>query len=108
MIILPNIDLKAVCDLSNLYKEKTKESLSKITQTIRVLDEQEKLNQEMKTIIKSIFKAPKRFTFLEKIIFYYNRKKGLTLQEIADITGYSLQHLREVSAKINKKLSKTP
>jgi DNA-directed RNA polymerase specialized sigma subunit len=67
------------------------------------LEEHKKIDEDMKQIIKSL-KAPKGLTFLEKVVYFYNRKQGLTLMEIAETTGYHVDYILQISAKLSKKL----
>lgn len=57
-------------------------------------------------MIYKTFQAPKYLTTLEKIVYYFNRKQGITLQEISDVGGYTLDYILKVSARINKKIER--
>ena len=101
---MPNIDIKEFYELRNEQKQITLDTLSSALKTVRGIEDIDDRNKKMRLIISKTFQAPKYLNTLEKIIYYFNRKQGITLQEIADIGGYEIGYLLNVSARISKKL----
>lgn len=90
----------------NEHKNGTIEALRDTLKAIRGLEESERQNKEIRYLLNKRFKAPRNFNTLEKVVYYFNRKQNLTLQEIADIGGYEIGYILNVSMRINEKLKK--
>lgn len=103
---MADINIKEFYKLASEHKKKTLESLSTATKAVRDIADLEDLTKEMKGIINKQFQAPKYLNTIEKIIFYYNRKQNITLQEIADILGFTHIYMLKISARINNKMKK--
>ncbi len=100
--------LEDFCNLVDLHKETTEKAIKYVTKTFEYLQEVERLNKEIRTKLNSTFGAPTKLNTLEKIIYYFNRKHGVTLEKIAEITGYNTDYILQISARINRKLRHNP
>lgn len=56
-------------------------------------------------LVRDVFREKCNFSELESIVFE-QRSKGRTLQEIADTYSISLDYVRKLSQKVNKKIIK--
>lgn len=88
------------------HKKNSQETLQYALKAVRGIEEMDRQIKEIRDYINNVFKAPKSLNSLEKIVFYFNRKQNITLQEIADIGGYELGYILKVSMRINRKLRK--
>lgn len=102
------VNLEDFCQLLDLYKDTTEKTLYYVKKAYEHLQEVERLNKEIRIKLNTTFKAPTKLTVLEKIIYYFNRKHNLTLEKIAEISGYHPVYILEKSAKINHKLKHIP
>ena len=98
------IDINDFFNELDEQKRTTLDTLSATFKAIRGIQTIDDNNKRIKGIIYKNLKAPKHLNTLEKIVYYFNRKQGITLQEIADVGGYSLDYMLEISARINKKI----
>lgn len=101
------ISLQEFVNLVNNHKNDSIETLKSTLKAVRGLEDMERQSKEIRHYLNKVFKAPKNLNTLEKIIYYFNRKQNVTLQEIADIGGYEIGYILNVSMRINKKLKKS-
>lgn len=90
------------------HKKNSLETLQYALKAVRGIEEMDRQIKEIREYINNVFKAPKSLTTLEKIVYYFNRKQNITLQEIADEGGYELGYILKISMRINRKLRNIP
>lgn len=101
-----SISIQEFVKMANTHKQHSKETLQTVLKAIRDVEEMEKQMKEIRECLNTVFKAPKSFNTIEKVVYYFNRKQNVTLQEIADEGGYEISYLLKVSMRVNNKLKK--
>ena len=97
-------DLEDFCTLVDLHKNTTEKALFHAAKAFEHLQESDRLNKEIRLKLNTTFRAPVKLNTLEKIIYYFNRKRGITLAKIGEVMDKSTDYMLEVSMKINRKL----
>lgn len=97
-------DLEDFCTLVDLHKNTTEKALFHTAKAFEHLQESDRLNKEIRLKLNTTFRAPVKLNTLEKIIYYFNRKRGITLAKIGEVMDKSTDYMLEVSMKINRKL----
>lgn len=69
----------------------------------QIQQNERKINDELFSNIPAKYK----FTQLEKIIYYFNRNKGVSLKVIGSLLGYNHDYIKQISANINQKINKS-
>lgn len=97
-------DLEDFCTLVDLHKNTTEKALFHTVKAFEHLQESDRLNKEIRLKLNTTFRAPVKLNTLEKIIYYFNRKRGITLAKIGEVMDKSTDYMLEVSMKISRKL----
>jgi DNA-directed RNA polymerase specialized sigma subunit len=98
------MEIEKYKNLMDRKRQKLKEMLSLLDHSYRVNVEYDEIVKEMTAMENTIFRAPEFLTRIEKIIYYFNRTEGLTLQEIADTMHLSMVYVCKISARVSKKI----
>lgn len=93
---LPYVDGKPIIVPLDKSLEAYDAALDGLQETLRQLKEKEATRQQMESAISKI-------TGLEKAVEYQRDALGLPLSVIAERTGYSLGHIKNVSSRIPRR-----
>jgi hypothetical protein len=98
------MEIKEIQKILSENEEMTRKLLKSLGEAVeckKVIAQNERLlNNELFGQIPTKY----QFDELEKIIYYFNRKKGLRLSVVADELGYHRDYIRQVSTQMNKKI----
>lgn len=97
-------DLEDFCTLVDLHKNTTEKALFHTVKAFEHLQESDRLNKEIRLKLNTTFRAPVKLNTLEKIIYYFNRKRGISLEKIGEVMDKTANYMRKVSMKITRKL----
>lgn len=100
------MELKDIQKILQENNNLTKKLLTNLGETVII---KKKISQNERVLNNELFgqlPTKYKFTDLEKIIFYFNRKKGVPLNVIAEELGYTHDYIKQTSVKMNKKMNK--
>ena len=98
--------IKQIQELMYSNAELTNEMMKNLGQALelkkQIIRNERKINDELFSKIPAKYK----FSQMEKIVYYFNRQKGVTLTEISECLGYNKDYIKQISAAISKKIKK--
>lgn len=100
------MELKDIQKILQENNELTKKLLTNLGEAANL---KKRISQNERTLNNELFgQLPTKYRFndLEKIVYYFNRKKGVALNVIAEELGYTHDYIKQTSVRMNKKINK--